>query len=81
MYMFKKCVCDTCLQLSVYFVISMSSFGKLNTCVVHVHLIIRSEDNWKLFSPNSGPPCPSRRTHPSGCMMTEKVEQTIKIAI
>jgi hypothetical protein len=23
---------------------------------------IRSEDNWKLFSPNSGPPYPSRRT-------------------
>jgi hypothetical protein len=33
---------------------------------------IRSEDNWKLFSPKSGPPYPSRRTHPSGCVMTKR---------
>jgi hypothetical protein len=31
-----------------------------------------SEDNWKLFSPNSGPCYPSHRPHPPGCMMTKR---------
>jgi hypothetical protein len=39
---------------------------------------IRSEDNWKLFSHNSGPPYPSRRTYLSGCVMTKKVERPQK---
>jgi hypothetical protein len=33
---------------------------------------MRSEDNWKLFSANLGPSYPSRRTHPSGYIMTKK---------
>jgi hypothetical protein len=33
---------------------------------------IRNEDNWKLFSHNSGSPCPSHRTHLSGYMMTKR---------
>jgi hypothetical protein len=34
---------------------------------------IRSGDNWKLFSPNSGPPYPSRR-HPSHVLEVDRVE-------
>jgi hypothetical protein len=39
---------------------------------------IRSEDNCKLFLPNSSPPYPSRQTHPTSWVMTKKLKRPYK---
>jgi hypothetical protein len=39
---------------------------------------IRSEDNYKLFLPNSSPPYPSRQTHPTSWVMTKKLKRPYK---